>query len=270
MYSLPITTYTDYWRTTRLWSTYFGTTVALLAGTSFSGLLGKMQEIVPSPAIEQARPAEQVLPRTLAGTGELKRGEPKAVAVPRPPVPSARIAIEYRIEDVKVPVPVEYRETSTLPPGMTEVREEGSQGLKREVIKVVRVGGSVEQEVVNEFLLNRPKKRVIMQNSKQVANEPVDLAHLKVAKAFTVEATAYTYTGDPTASGVYPRKGLIAVDPKVIPMGSRVYLEGYGYAIAADTGGAIRGNKVDLFFPSLRECIDWGRRPIQLYLLAKG
>jgi 3D (Asp-Asp-Asp) domain-containing protein len=108
-----------------------------------------------------------------------------------------------------------------------------------------------------------------MQNTKPVVVPiDMDISSLNAVKSFTVEATAYTYTGNPTATGVYPREGLIAVDPRVIPLGTQVYVEGYGYAVAADTGGAIKGNIIDVFFPSLKRCLDWGRRPVTIYILA--
>lgn len=89
---------------------------------------------------------------------------------------------------------------------------------------------------------------------------------------YTMEATAYT--GDTTtATGVTPVRnpnGLstIAVDPSIIPLGSKVYIPGYGEAIAADTGGAIKGHIVDLFLNSENECINWGRQNVTLYILA--
>lgn len=81
------------------------------------------------------------------------------------------------------------------------------------------------------------------------------------------EATAYTHTGNPTFSGVYPRIGTIAVDPKVIPLGSRLWIEGYGYGIAQDTGGLIKGKVIDLFMNERKECIQWGRRKVMVYFL---
>ncbi|MCH3963760.1 MAG: 3D domain-containing protein [Clostridium sp.] len=84
--------------------------------------------------------------------------------------------------------------------------------------------------------------------------------------SFTVNATAYC-DGGITASGMSTRKGIIAVDPRVIPLGSRVYIEGYGYAIAADTGGAIRGNRIDLFFPSRSDAQSWGMRSVKIHIL---
>ena len=67
--------------------------------------------------------------------------------------------------------------------------------------------------------------------------------------------------------------GAVAVDPKVIPLGTRLYIEApdgswtYGKAIAADTGGSIKGNKVDLYMESYDEAIRFGRRPAKVYIL---
>lgn len=60
----------------------------------------------------------------------------------------------------------------------------------------------------------------------------------------------------------------IAVDPSVIPLGSKVYVDGYGYAIAADTGGAIKGNIIDLYLNTSSECTSWGRRPVNVLIVA--
>lgn len=86
------------------------------------------------------------------------------------------------------------------------------------------------------------------------------------ASTITVQATAYT-GGGYTASGRQAAEGVIAVDPTVIPMGSRVYVDGYGYAIAADTGGAIQGNIIDLYFSSQSACENWGRRTVTVHIL---
>lgn len=89
---------------------------------------------------------------------------------------------------------------------------------------------------------------------------------------YTMEATAYT--GDTiTATGTTPVRNpngisTIAVDPSIIPLGSKVYIPGYGEALATDTGGAIKGHRIDLFLNSEDECINWGRQNVSLYLLA--
>ncbi|WNF21233.1 LysM peptidoglycan-binding domain-containing protein [Mesobacillus jeotgali] len=91
----------------------------------------------------------------------------------------------------------------------------------------------------------------------------------------TVEATAYTAncTGCSgiTKTGVdlkaNPNAKVIAVDPTVIPLGSKVYVEGYGYATAEDIGGAIKGNRIDVFIPTQNEAIQWGRKQVKVTIL---
>lgn len=70
-----------------------------------------------------------------------------------------------------------------------------------------------------------------------------------------------------TAIGLRARKGIVAVDPRVIPLGTKLYIAGYGEALAADTGGWIKGNRIDLCFETLEECYRYGRRKIKIYLV---
>ena len=83
-------------------------------------------------------------------------------------------------------------------------------------------------------------------------------------KPMIFEATAYCYTGNRTATGTWPSRGTIAVDPEVIPLGSKLYVEGYGEGIAEDTGGAIQGHIIDLYMESEDECWAWGRRQVKV------
>lgn len=89
---------------------------------------------------------------------------------------------------------------------------------------------------------------------------------------YSMIATAYTGHGI-TAMGLKPVRdpnGLstVAIDPSVIPLGSKVYVEGYGYAIASDTGGAIKGNKIDVYMNSNEECFAFGRRTVTVNVIA--
>lgn len=94
-------------------------------------------------------------------------------------------------------------------------------------------------------------------------------------RTLTVRATAYTAhcagCSGITATGInlltHPNKKVIAVDPDVIPLGSKVYVEGYGYAVAGDTGGAIDGNRIDVFIPSLSEALKFGVRTVEVTVL---
>lgn len=86
-----------------------------------------------------------------------------------------------------------------------------------------------------------------------------------------MEATAYSDNGY-TASGHKTHRdpngySTIAVDPRVIPLGSKLYVEGYGYAIASDTGGAIKGNIIDLYVHSDGEALSWGRRSVKVHII---
>lgn len=93
-------------------------------------------------------------------------------------------------------------------------------------------------------------------------------------KSMTVTATGYT--DDPsenggytiTATGLPINRGAIAVDPRVIPLGTYLYVEGYGFGFACDTGGAIKGNKIDLCFSSDAKSRQWGRKKVKIWILA--
>jgi len=74
----------------------------------------------------------------------------------------------------------------------------------------------------------------------------------------------YPYGGQPSYLGYPLKKGIVAVDPRVIPMGSRLYIEGYGNAIAADQGNAIKGNRIDLCFSTHQEALNWGIKTVRV------
>lgn len=94
----------------------------------------------------------------------------------------------------------------------------------------------------------------------------------KKYKTITVNASAYTANckgcSGITASGLNLKKNpnvkAISVDPKVIPLGTKVHVEGYGEAIAADTGGAIKGKKIDVFYSSKTKALNWGRKTVKV------
>ncbi|HWP96750.1 MAG TPA: 3D domain-containing protein [Syntrophomonadaceae bacterium] len=77
----------------------------------------------------------------------------------------------------------------------------------------------------------------------------------------------YPFFGQPSFIGLPLARGIIATDPDVIPMGTRLYVEGYGEAIAADQGNAIQGNRIDLFFDSHGEAMNWGMRTVNVTLM---
>lgn len=110
--------------------------------------------------------------------------------------------------------------------------------------------------------------------SAPAASKPA-AASTQSGKEMTVSATAYTAycagCSGITRTGIdlrsNPNQKVIAVDPSVIPLGSKVWVEGYGTAIAGDTGGAIKGNKIDVFIPSQSEALNWGRKNVTIKVL---
>jgi cystine transport system substrate-binding protein len=85
------------------------------------------------------------------------------------------------------------------------------------------------------------------------------------ARTLTVTSTGYSMPGR-TATGLPVGPGIVAVDPAVIPLGTRLSIPGYGEGVAADTGGSVQGLTIDLWFPTLAEALAWGRRTVTITL----
>lgn len=119
----------------------------------------------------------------------------------------------------------------------------------------------------------KPKtKKVNMKRTKIITRHLAHHRTKKISRAsnrleFTMRATAYSARGGITKSGTRFREGIIAVDPKVIPLGTKVYVEGYGEAIAEDTGGKIKGHRIDVAFNTHRKAINWGVKHVTVRIL---
>jgi resuscitation-promoting factor RpfB len=187
-----------------------------------------------------------------------------------------RVRKENIVIEEKIEYKVQYQKDATLLKGIEKVVQSGKKGLKEKHFEVTFINGVEQNRLLTE------EKVVTKQQNKIVAigTKPRTVSAFKttdnVAKEFYVEATAYTALCDTgctgiTATGINllknPTMKVIAVDPKVIPLGTRVYVEGYGYAIAGDTGGAIKGNKIDVFITTKEEALKWGRRTVKIKIL---
>jgi|SRR5680860_14583 len=283
MYSLPISTYSDYWRSTKVWSSYIGWVAVFAAGTRYSILGAPELTQIMQPTFGQTTQSlnSQLGTKVNFSDSSQAASNPGVASQEVLSLETEKITNKIEIVDTEIPFDTQYVESDKLLPGKSEIQKKGENGILRQVIKTFEVGGQIsDQQVQSSFEFKSPRLEVILRNSKPVpkkkviiqkpsptAIENLELDKMKISLTLTVEATAYTYTGNKTATGVEPREGLIAVDPKVIAMGSKIYVQGYGYAIAADTGGAILGNRIDVFFPTLRQCIDWGRKSVQVYVL---
>lgn len=119
--------------------------------------------------------------------------------------------------------------------------------------------------------------QILVFNPSQKANTTKKVVTNAAYKTIKMKASAYTASckacSGKTAIGLNLKKNpnlkVISVDPKVIPLGSKVYVEGYGYAIAGDTGGALKGNKIDIFMPSQKNALNWGVRTVTVKVYKK-
>ncbi|WLR56833.1 LysM peptidoglycan-binding domain-containing protein [Mesobacillus subterraneus] len=153
-------------------------------------------------------------------------------------------------------------------------------GMKLAVYTNMPTEMKVEKETAKQAVtpVATPAVTPASQATAKPAAAPASQATAKPAATtnqITVEATAYTAncTGCSgiTKTGVNlkanPNAKVIAVDPTVIPLGSKVYVEGYGYATAEDIGGAIKGNRIDVFIPTQSAALQWGRKQVKVTIL---
>ncbi len=89
---------------------------------------------------------------------------------------------------------------------------------------------------------------------------------IMMATAYTKSIEEGTHKGI-TRSGTQVSRGTAAVDPRVIPLGTKLYIEGYGHAVALDTGGAIKDNRIDLYMDSREECFEFGRKDVRVWII---
>lgn len=177
------------------------------------------------------------------------------------------IRIEKKeIEQVeKIAVPVKREPDQSLDKGQTKVVQAGAEGLAKVIVAITFADGvEHSREVISREILQEPTPKIIAYGTKEQTTASRELSGRKM---LVMQATAYTHTGHRTATGIKPSFGVIAVDPQIIPLGTKLYVEGYGYGTAQDTGGAIKGLKIDVFYETLNEALQWGRRSVKVYIL---
>jgi uncharacterized protein YabE (DUF348 family) len=185
--------------------------------------------------------------------------------------------------------PVEYetirRESEELAKGEEKVLREGQEGLSKKVFNVILENGvEVSRNLFKELVITPPINKIVGyggNDSYRTSRGGVIRAKEVIMMSATSYSSSYKHTGkNPdhpyygiTATGVRAREGIVAVDPNVIPLGSKLYVEleegipDYGFAIAADTGGAVKGNIIDLYFDDEDRITAFGRRRAKVYIL---
>lgn len=191
-----------------------------------------------------------------------------------------RVSTVYTSERTEIPYETEKIENKYLKPSEEVVTVEGIPGEKT-VNKVITYhDGKVYSESITETNIRPAVNKVVecgvWNLKKSGLNSAAAIGSVNghnYSMVIDGQATAYCDKGT-TASGLRSQVGVVAVDPRVIPLGTRLYIESpdgswsYGVCVAGDTGGAIKGNIVDLFYNTYNECIQFGRRSCRIYVLA--
>lgn len=178
------------------------------------------------------------------------------------------------------------KKDNNLQNGKKKVIQPGKKGEKTISTKVVfEDGKEVSRKVVGESISKKPISQVVAVGTMQVARPSRGVgSSFNYRNVMKMRATAYSAdevctgkgSGDPyfgiTATGTRAKRNpngysTIAVDPRVIPLGTKVYVEGYGLAIAEDVGGAIKGNRIDVFVNTVSQANTWGVRWVNVYIL---
>jgi 3D (Asp-Asp-Asp) domain-containing protein len=194
---------------------------------------------------------------------------------------------------LSIPYETTYYYSDALPEGTEQIMTEGKEGELRRTALVTYVNREeTQREILDEAVMTNPTTEVIalgtglredglIREGKLVIGE--DTITLPTGEVLTytdtmqVRATGYNHNDEGcdmiTYTGTTVRLGTVAVDPRVIPYGTRMFIVSndgeyvYGISVAEDCGGAIKGDRMDLYFPTTRECFQFGKRNCTVYFL---
>ncbi len=193
------------------------------------------------------------------------------------PAPETKLAPEMfvkvdlvRVQTIDEETPVKYnvrRENDgKIARGITQVVQQGIEGLERQSWEVTYTNGEeTARRLVASTVIKKPVDQIVKVGALQVASRGG--MDIRFSRAYDMVSTAYTHTGRNTATGIKPQVGIVAVDPKVIPLGTKLYVEGYGQCRAMDVGGKVKGNRIDVFLDTRDEARRWGVRNVRVYVL---
>ena len=204
--------------------------------------------------------------------------------VPDSVIKIIRVNAQEREREEITPYNTIYQDDNTLDKGKTKVVQEGVEGVtKIKEMVVFEDGAEISVTEISRELVTEKKDKIVARGTKVSAARSVPESSgeskktsehgFSYKKKMTMTATAYSAFNKSggygiTASGRTAGYGIVAVDPKVIPLGTNLYVDGYGYAVAGDTGGVIKGNKIDLCFEKPnKELMAFGRKSVTVYIL---
>lgn len=186
------------------------------------------------------------------------------------------VRVWQREERRPIVAPTQHRLDFAIAPGSSIVVAPGRTGERDVTVRFTqRNNGRIVATVLTSHVIRRAKPRIVDEGTgrydefARIVGHGTEKTFEIASRAMHMVATAYTAgcsgCSGITAIGEPAGRGIVAVDPNVIPLGTKLYIPGYGFAIAGDTGGAIRGARIDLGFDSLGDAVNFGRRDIVVY-----
>lgn len=180
-----------------------------------------------------------------------------------------RVTYDTLEQERNIPFKTEVIDDNNAVQGIRRTVQSGREGQIKEEYQIkYHNGEEVARELVTEKVIREPVHRIVAQGTQpkvMVASRGGE--QLRYKQVLSMSSTAYTHTGNRTYTGIKPHVGVVAVDPSVIPLGTKLYVDGYGNAVAADIGSAIKGNRIDVFLETRAEAVKWGRRTVKVYIL---
>ena len=282
----------------RSWKSLGGLVLAVLFGTLFGATVTAqtIPDSADQPAAEQSTP---VIPLkiTLSADGETRTVETclntvgemlteqkvPMNALDRCSVPLTtplkdglqvvvtRIETKKAVERISLPFATRQRFTASLRGGIQQILTPGKKGERVKTFKETYKDGKLVSRVKIAETATPPRTQVALIGARRIL---ASRGYFAGRRVINMSASAYGpsaaenggYAGQ-TASGLRAGYGVVAVDPRFIPLGTRLYIEGYGYAVAGDTGGAIKGSRIDLGFNSGSEARRFGRRKVKVLIV---
>lgn len=194
------------------------------------------------------------------------------------------VVVKVEREESPIAAGVKHTKDASLASGTTRVVDEGAPGTLLRVYRVMIVDGVESAPMLTaEQVVVEPRPKVIAEGNASpkviaVSAKPTQASSSKSAatkrpsgKSLRVTTTGYSAEqpglNSTTATGAAARYGVVAVDPDFIPLGTRLFIPGYGEAVAADTGSGVKGAHVDLCFDTVAEARQWGRRSVTIVIL---
>ncbi len=186
--------------------------------------------------------------------------------------------VSSKLEDL--PYDTTKMESPDLYIGETKVKQVGVIGVKKVVTTTTYIGNVQQGTKTREEIVIEPVPEIIAVGTKakeEAQGGIIPELNASYSRVITLDATAYcpcsqccgSWANGYTASGIKAGYGVAAVDTRVIPLGTKLYVEGYGYCIAADTGGAIKGSRIDLCYNTHSQALasGFGHKNVKVYIL---